>query len=461
VTAAAAGHEFAPIRGFTLVGNYRAAVLALVICALLVQRRWLRRCEQGREWVGNWTLIFDIAVVLLGFELLTVETVDCFRHMAVAGGVSFLGMGLTSALALTLAGVWMVYSVVLTWIGLKGGCEAVLAAGLCSAVLGVVTAAIAGYGFAPIERFTLAFNYRAAILVLAIAVTLVQRRWLGSCVERYRWIGDAPNALDVVIAVLGLELMTVEAIDYFGRVQTSGGLWLGIGVPLARVLALAAVWAWYSFPMVWYGFRRRWPGFITFGFGVLALGVGSAAVCGLLYQPIEGFSLILNVRAAAFALVIAALIVHLRFLARRSDEYSSILAVLTVTGIVTALLVFELATAETWDVFGKAMCLAPDQAHRLASIRQMMLSVVWLVYSVLVMGYGFWRRAVSLRFLAIAVFGITILKVFLSDLSFLETLYRIFSFIALGLILLATSYLYQRFKDVILGVGEDDRSEGR
>jgi uncharacterized membrane protein len=55
-----------------------------------------------------------------------------------------------------------------------------------------------------------------------------------------------------------------------------------------------------------------------------------------------------------------------------------------------------------------------------------------------------------MRFAAIGIFGITILKIFVYDLSFLETLYRIFSFIALGVILLAVSYAYQKYKNIIV-----------
>ncbi|MBM3708774.1 MAG: DUF2339 domain-containing protein, partial [Actinobacteria bacterium] len=52
---------------------------------------------------------------------------------------------------------------------------------------------------------------------------------------------------------------------------------------------------------------------------------------------------------------------------------------------------------------------------------------------------------------AIGLFYLTILKVFLYDLASLDTLYRIFSFVGLGLILLATSYLYQRYRTIVLG----------
>jgi uncharacterized membrane protein len=57
----------------------------------------------------------------------------------------------------------------------------------------------------------------------------------------------------------------------------------------------------------------------------------------------------------------------------------------------------------------------------------------------------------TLRMIAMVLFGIAILKIFFYDLSFLETIYRIVSFIGLGIILLTVSYLYQRYRGVILG----------
>ena len=42
------------------------------------------------------------------------------------------------------------------------------------------------------------------------------------------------------------------------------------------------------------------------------------------------------------------------------------------------------------------------------------------------------------------LFGVTTLKVFLADLAYLSGAYRIASSVALGLVLLAVSFLYQR-----------------
>jgi len=89
------------------------------------------------------------------------------------------------------------------------------------------------------------------------------------------------------------------------------------------------------------------------------------------------------------------------------------------------------------------------EISRLKNLQQLTLSGVWLFYSVILMVTGIWRRLQGLRIMAIALFGLAILKIFIYDLSFLERLYRIFSFIGLGVILLLVSYLYQRYKAVI------------
>ena len=59
---------------------------------------------------------------------------------------------------------------------------------------------------------------------------------------------------------------------------------------------------------------------------------------------------------------------------------------------------------------------------------------------------GIIRRSKLLRVMALLLLGLTIFKVFLFDLSSLDRLYRIISFIVLGAILLAVSFLYQRYR---------------
>ena len=67
---------------------------------------------------------------------------------------------------------------------------------------------------------------------------------------------------------------------------------------------------------------------------------------------------------------------------------------------------------------------------------------------------GIKRRYAPIRYLALVVFGITVLKVFIVDFSQLDSVYRIVSSVALGLLLMGASYLYQRY-DGRLGDAEE------
>ncbi len=57
---------------------------------------------------------------------------------------------------------------------------------------------------------------------------------------------------------------------------------------------------------------------------------------------------------------------------------------------------------------------------------------------------GFWRRSAFLRWQALVLLAISIGKVFLLDISSLSEGYRILSFLGLGALLLAVSFVYQR-----------------
>jgi uncharacterized membrane protein len=64
---------------------------------------------------------------------------------------------------------------------------------------------------------------------------------------------------------------------------------------------------------------------------------------------------------------------------------------------------------------------------------------------------GFVRRRPILRYSALGLYIVTIGKMFLYDLAALQTLYRIVSFVILGLLLLFASILYQKMSGRIEG----------
>jgi hypothetical protein len=79
-------------------------------------------------------------------------------------------------------------------------------------------------------------------------------------------------------------------------------------------------------------------------------------------------------------------------------------------------------------------------------LAQMWISVMWAAYGSLLMGIGFWRQNRSLRYAALALFGLLLAKIFLWDTRTIQTVYRIAGFLATGLALIAISYLYQILK---------------
>jgi uncharacterized membrane protein len=72
------------------------------------------------------------------------------------------------------------------------------------------------------------------------------------------------------------------------------------------------------------------------------------------------------------------------------------------------------------------------------------LSVLWTVYAAVALAWGFARRNPAVRYAALALLGLTVLKVFGVDFAAVKTSYRILSFLVLGIVLLLVSLAYQK-----------------
>ncbi len=84
------------------------------------------------------------------------------------------------------------------------------------------------------------------------------------------------------------------------------------------------------------------------------------------------------------------------------------------------------------------------QGERAGWTTQVGLSVLWTLYAAAALAWGFVRSRASVRYAALALLGLTVLKVFLVDLSAVRTVYRVLSFLVLGIVLLGVSLLYQK-----------------
>jgi len=79
---------------------------------------------------------------------------------------------------------------------------------------------------------------------------------------------------------------------------------------------------------------------------------------------------------------------------------------------------------------------------------QVGLSVLWTLYAGAALAWGFLRGEPGVRYAALGLLGMVIVKVFLVDLAAVATGYRIVSFLILGVVLLGVSLAYQKLRKV-------------
>ncbi|WP_299315461.1 DUF2339 domain-containing protein [uncultured Aquimarina sp.] len=84
-----------------------------------------------------------------------------------------------------------------------------------------------------------------------------------------------------------------------------------------------------------------------------------------------------------------------------------------------------------------------------ASSDKLGLSILWGLYSLLLIVLGFWKNIKHIRIIAFTLFGITLIKLFLYDISHLNTISKTIVFVSLGLLLLVISFLYNKYKHII------------
>jgi len=115
-------------------------------------------------------------------------------------------------------------------------------------------------------------------------------------------------------------------------------------------------------------------------------------------------------------------------------------------GLGAALTFWLLISIETQTYFaGRALAQKSmeDAAHE-RWLGQMALSVIWSAYAAALAAYGFVRRVAVIRWTALVLFALTIVKAMLVDIAQLQKLYRIIVFAVLGILLLLVAWGYNR-----------------
>lgn len=303
----------------------------------------------------------------------------------------------------------------------------------------------------PVADFIPLFNMRAfASIATAGALgagAYIYRRLKGT------W-RSVPTILHLLWCILLFVWLTGEVHQFFGKLMLEeSGLRRQL-LEIRQVWSIAGVWLAYALLLIRIGLVKKKPPLVFAGLGAMVFAFGTGFILGWFYDPIALYTPVLNVRFLMLALIALAVYLTGRWL--RGEKKFHVKGLSIVISVVIGFVLFQMLTAETLDYYRQAAHLleeqgaSPEEIYRLSNREQLTLSMVWIFYSLALMAVGIWRRKQGARMMAFGLFGLTVLKIFLFDLSFLETLYRIISFIALGLILIGVSYVYSRYKGLFM-----------
>jgi len=201
--------------------------------------------------------------------------------------------------------------------------------------------------------------------------------------------------------------------------------------------------------LLWVGDRIKSDFLNTLALAALILGVARL----LLFDNFQTTQLLFNMRMATYAVAVAVLAAVAWYARQREDEAGkTVAAVALVAFNVLALIALS---REVTDYYARQMVVSrprlnrwvPDYAPDVRPIeieRDFTYSALWMAYGAMLMVVGFLRRSAFVRWQALLLIAATIVKVFTYDVSQLDRGYRIVSFIVLGVLLLAISFVYQR-----------------
>ncbi|HJR08778.1 MAG TPA: DUF2339 domain-containing protein [Pyrinomonadaceae bacterium] len=431
--------------------------LIITNATLFFSASYLLLEDKHHPILGSYALVWSAFYVLLYYFTYNRHRRDRLLALSYVGAaVTFFTLAVAIQLDqhwVTIA--WAMEGLMLTWIGLRSDSDAPRYAALPVFVVAILhwfSADMLEFAYHANETFVPLINRRAvsaAALVAAMAGAVWLYRREGERVERDE--REIVSAVLILAAnVLALTLLTVDANDYFNARRASiirDDYDAYRSVENARQFTLTVLWAFYALAAFVVGIKRN---LLALRYSALAwLAVTGAK---LLYADANFYNAawhlpLVNQTFAAFAAYIAALWYAARLYVHsdKIDDHERRVA-LTALTVVANLYAIIALSLEATGYFDKTILALPHDASQrdLRLAQNLSLSLVWTLYGGAMLLYGHSRANRLLRIMALVLLTATALKVFFLDLAVLEKFYRIVSFLVLGAILLAVSFLYQQ-----------------
>ena len=196
--------------------------------------------------------------------------------------------------------------------------------------------------------------------------------------------------------------------------------------------------------MLWLFHRVPHSGLRLVGFGLLV-----AAFVRLSVNP---YVLSYHTRAAtpifnwylyAYGIVTACLFVGAALLAPPRNKISdvNIPPILFTLGTVLAFLLLNIEIADYFSDPGSNLTFQFSGNFA----RDMTYSIAWALFALALLIVGIWRKLPGARYSALALLGVTTLKLFFHDLARLNQMYRVGALVGVAVIAFLASLAYQRF----------------
>lgn len=294
------------------------------------------------------------------------------------------------------------------------------------------------YSLITADNFMPIFNFRDLTFILLIGLTL----WGLKVLKQTEKTQDLATFFRYSWTTLLFVFLSVEVNDLMLKVSSYvSSQEIGDLINFNKGMIQVIVWSIYSTKLLSVGLGKNVKPFAVIGSIGNIIAFTALFIHGTTYYPIERYIPIMNLRFITFILSV----INLMYISNLLKKYNKESEMQIFLDYAWGTVLFLLVNFEIKDCF-----------INFDNTMQLTLSGGWLIYSILGMYFGIVKRIKSLRYISLFVLGLTILKVFIFDLSFLDQLGRIISFIGLGAILLLLSFLYQKYSEQIKKLINED-----
>jgi uncharacterized membrane protein len=303
------------------------------------------------------------------------------------------------------------------------------------------------------RRVPQAFDYALMVMNAAAYFGIS----LGLMWDDFRvWMGGFVLLLALFYGVLSYFALKQSAenarLSLFGLAVALVFLTVAIPIQLGDKAWTTIAWAAEMVILMWLSFRLRMPHLRNYSYVIFV----AMAVRLLFFDTtvnIRTFQPILNERFLAFVISIAATYLSAYLLWRQRETFPEWGIPASTLLVAANFFSLWILSFEVWNSFGSALRTAELAARAgLRNAQNLSLTGVWAIYAVIGLVIGIVKRWRHVRLSALGFLAVPILKVFVYDVFKLEMGYRIGAFVGLGLLLLVSAYLYQRYSQIIKGV---------